>query len=73
VVVAAHNWGSSGVATRGMPGAGKGVGVTQSPVTVEPVHPEFDAAVLDDLGGRLSAARLARGGGSAWEHGVPRP
>jgi pimeloyl-ACP methyl ester carboxylesterase len=42
-------------------------------VTVEPVHPGFDAAVLDDLGRRLSAVRLAPGGGIAWERGVPRP
>jgi pimeloyl-ACP methyl ester carboxylesterase len=32
----------------------------------------FDAAVLDDLGRRLSAARLAPGGGTGWEQGVPR-
>ena len=32
----------------------------------------FDAAVLDDLGRRLSAARLATDGGTAWEQGVPR-
>ena len=54
-------------------GAGKGVGVAQSPVTVEPVHPGFDAAVLEDLGRRLSAVRLAPGGGTGWEQGVPRP
>jgi len=47
--------------------------VAQSPVTVEPAHPEFDAAALDDLGRRLSAARLAPGGGTAWEQGVPQP
>ena len=52
---------------------GKGVGVAQLPVTVEPVHPGFDAAVLDDLGRRLSAVRLAPGDGTAWEQGVPRP
>jgi len=46
--------------------------VAQSPVTVEPVHPGFDAAVVDDLGRRLSAARLAPGGGTSWERGVPR-
>jgi pimeloyl-ACP methyl ester carboxylesterase len=46
--------------------------VAQPPVTVEPVHPEFDATVLDDLGRRLSAARLAPGGAAAWEQGVPR-
>ena len=56
-----------------MRGARRGVGVAQSPVTVEPVHPRFDAAVLDDLGRRLSAVRLAPGGGTAWEQGVPRP
>ena len=49
------------------------MGVTQSLVTVEPVHPGFDAAVLDDLGRRLSAVRLAPGSGTAWEQGVPRP
>jgi len=32
----------------------------------------FDAAVLDDLGRRLSAARLATDGGTAWEQGVPQ-
>jgi pimeloyl-ACP methyl ester carboxylesterase len=42
-------------------------------VTVDAVRPEFDAAVLDDLGRRLSAARLAPDGGAAWERGVPRP
>ena len=46
--------------------------MAQSPVTVEPVHPGFDAAVVDDLGRRLSAARLAPGGGTSWERGVPR-
>ena len=46
--------------------------MAQSPVTVEPVRPGFDAAVLDDLGRRLSAARLAPDGGTAWERGVPR-
>ena len=49
------------------------MGVTQSLVTVEPVHPGFDAAVLDDLGRRLSAVRPAPGSGTAWEQGVPRP
>jgi len=49
------------------------MGVTQSLVTVEPVHPGFDAAVLDDLGRRLSAVRPASGSGTAWEQGVPRP
>jgi len=47
--------------------------VAQSRVTVEPVRVGFDAAVLDDLGRRLSAARLATAGGAAWEQGVPRP
>ena len=47
--------------------------MAQLPVTVEPVHPGFDAAVLDDLGRRLSAVRLAPGDGTAWEQGVPRP
>jgi pimeloyl-ACP methyl ester carboxylesterase len=46
--------------------------VAQSQVTVEPVRVGFDAAVLDDLGRRLSAARLAPDGGTAWEQGVPR-
>ena len=46
--------------------------MAQSPVTVEPVHPGFDPAVLDDLGRRLSVARLAPDGGTAWERGVPR-
>jgi pimeloyl-ACP methyl ester carboxylesterase len=32
----------------------------------------FDAAVLDDLGRRLSVARLAAGGGTGWAQGVPR-
>jgi pimeloyl-ACP methyl ester carboxylesterase len=41
-------------------------------VTVEQVRVGFDAAVLDDLGRRLSAARLATDGGPAWEQGVPR-
>jgi pimeloyl-ACP methyl ester carboxylesterase len=41
-------------------------------VTVEPVRVGFDAAVLDDLGRRLSAARLSTGGGAAWEQGMPR-
>ena len=45
--------------------------MAQLPVTVEPVHPGFDAAVLDDLGGRLSAARLTPDRGTAWEQGVP--
>jgi len=54
-------------------GARKGVGVAQSPVTVEPVHPGLDATVRDDLGRRLSAVRLAPGGGTGWEQGVPRP
>jgi pimeloyl-ACP methyl ester carboxylesterase len=56
-----------------MRGARKGVGVAQSPVTVEPMYPGFDATVLDDLGRRLSAVRLAPGNGTAWEQGVPRP
>jgi len=40
-------------------------------VTVRPVLPGFDAAALEDLRGRLSAARLAPDGGG-WEQGVPR-
>lgn len=47
--------------------------MTQSPVIVEPVHPRFDAAVLDDLRRRLSASRLAGNGGGGWEQGVPQP
>jgi hypothetical protein len=46
--------------------------VAQYRVTVELVHVGFDAAVLDDLDRRLSAARLATGGGTGWEQGVPR-
>jgi len=46
--------------------------VAQSGVTVEPVRVGFDAAVLDDLGRRLSAARLATDGGTGLEQGVPR-
>ena len=46
--------------------------MAQSGVTVEPVRVGFDAAVLDDLGRRLSAARLAPDGGTGWERGVPR-
>ena len=46
--------------------------MAQSGVTVEPVRVGFDAAVLDDLGRRLSAARLAPGGATGWEQGVPR-
>lgn len=46
--------------------------MAQSRVTVEPVRVGFDAAVLDDLGRRLSAARLATGGGTVREQGVPR-
>jgi hypothetical protein len=46
--------------------------VAQSRVTVEPVRVRFDAAVLDDLDRRLSAARLATDGGRGWEEGVPR-
>ena len=46
--------------------------MAQSGVTVEPVGAGFDAAVLDELGRRLSAARLATDGGTAWEQGVPR-
>src|SRR5262245_23034070 len=52
--------------------AWKEVGVAQSGVTVEPVRVGFDAAVLGDLGRRLSAARLAPGGGTGWGQGVPR-
>lgn len=37
------------------------------------MHPGFDATVLDDLGRRLSAVRLAPDRGTAWEQGVPRP
>jgi len=47
--------------------------MAQSPVTVEPFHPGFDAAVLDDLDRRLSAARLPPGAGTTWEQGVPKP
>jgi pimeloyl-ACP methyl ester carboxylesterase len=51
---------------------GREVGVAQSRVSVEPVRVGFDAAVLDDLGRRLSATRLAADGGPAWGRGVPR-
>src|SRR5262252_8122937 len=72
--MAAHNWGSLCVALHlgGCAAPGREVGVAQSGVTVEPVGVGFDAAVLDDLGRRLSAARLAPDGGTAWERGVPR-
>ena len=46
--------------------------MAQSGVSVEPARVGFDAAVLDDLGRRLSAARLATDGGTVWEQGVPR-
>src|SRR5262249_60957785 len=51
---------------------GREVGMAQSLVTVEPIRVGFAAAVLDDLGRRLLAARLATDGGTGWEQGVPR-